>query len=728
MAALSVVSARNGYRIFGSSVYSSLQRNIRRSKYIVLVPEIPDETPETNPLLRQSALPKYSQLTPEKCVNAIGKLVIEYESGICRLEEQLKDGGQQKNFTTVIEPLEKLTNPLDYAWSTMKNLCIVTQNEQITRAYKKLHPRVQKAKTQRFHSQPIFHAMKEINADRDKLSEVQQRVIDKCLLESRLDGIELWGYEQKHFNNTLVNLAKYKNQYREKLTKARSAFSHTITDIGIVADFPDELIKEMAVDRTNPSRGPWIVTLDPHIYNPFMKFCSDRLLRWNIWNANVTLASATSQDVNNSIEIEEIRSVRKEQAKLLGYNNFAQMSMETKMAGNVENALSMITTLRLKSKAATEKELSELQEFAAECGFEAKLELWDVPFWRQKQKESLFRIDYSDIQQYFPYPVVLQGLFNFCKEIFGITFKEATSEVDVWHPDVQFFKIYDENDSYLASFYIDPYIRQGQKLPGAWMEAACNRSKAVGTSPLSYMIFSFPKPSYQKPSLLSFHDVVALFKKFGHLLQNSLTTVPYSDVSGLTNLEWDVVDVCPHFMTCWLKDYNTIASCSSHVENGNAISEDLHNQLLKAECHMAGYDLTKELYLSALDLELYSSKEFWLDITKRVWPEYMNFPLEKQDAHPCSFSEIFCDEYPAAYFSFKWAEMIAADAFSAFLEAGLDNKISQRFRDTFLSLGGGCHPSEVFRRFRGRDPSPDALLAACGLMKPAIEKEKATRH
>jgi len=217
------------------------------------------------------------------------------------------------------------------------------------------------------------------------------------------------------------------------------------------------------------------------------------------------------------------------------------------------------------------------------------------------------------------------------------------------------------------------------------------------------------------PSLLTFSNVVSLFEKFGSTLQHVLTAIPYSEVAGLTNIEWDAVDVCSHFMAFWLSDAQILSSLSHHHESGQSLSKEECNKLIKARKHFAAYDLTWELYRSALDLELYTSKEFWLDITRRLWPDFMPFDLNKSDAHPCSFSQIFCEEYHAAYYSAKWAEMIAADVFSAFKEIGLTNeeKIKdegKRFKDTFLSLGGGCHPSEVFRRFRGRDPSPEALL------------------
>ncbi|XP_067137143.1 uncharacterized protein [Centruroides vittatus] len=693
----------------------SIQISSYRNKYVVLLPEIPEDTPETNSLLKDDVLPQYSQLNIEKCVHAVGKFIINYESGICKLEEKLKDGKQEKTFDTVIEPIEKLSVPLEKAWSTLKNIYMTKCDEESNKAYLKLHPRVQSAKFQRFQSLPIYHAMKEVNANREKLTEPQKRVVDKYLLEARLSGIDLTDYNLRHFQTNATKLKENKESYRKKIETATKIFSHTVTDPNIIKDIPEQTLSIMSVDRTSPRRGPWVVTLNPFIYYPFMEYCEDRLERWNVWRAFNSRGSREDKTMSCSLEIEEMRFLRNDQANLLGYETFADMSMETKMANSVQNVLSMIATIHTKSKATTERELNELQEFASKNNFTDKLQVWDIRYWKRRQKEELYGFDEAQVRQYFPLPVVLNGLFKFVGELFDITIQEKTADVDTWHEDVKFYEIIDNSRNSIAFFYLDPYMRIPEKLYGSWMEVGQNRSSIVGTNPFAYLIFNFPRPLPNRPSLLSFQDVQTLFRKFGHLIQHSLTLAPYNEIAGMTNLEWDVVDVCSNFMVHWLYHYDIVASISSHVDDGSPLPQDIHNKLQSDRTHMAGYTLAEQLYKSALDLELYSKRDFWLDISRHVWMCYMPLPFDRDDNHLCSFREIFCDEFPASYFSFLWSEMVAADVFSAFWEVGLDNKkqikeIGRRFRETFLSVGGGRHSSEVFRQFRGRDPSPGALL------------------
>ncbi|XP_055940252.1 uncharacterized protein LOC129969627 [Argiope bruennichi] len=692
----------------------------KRNKYIVLLPEIPSDTAENNPLLRSSNIPPFSELTTEKCISAIGKLVIEYESSIHHMDQKLYDSEIERNVQNIILPLDRLSGPLDFAWGAFKILYTVRQNDKIADAYIKLHPRIIKAKREKYLSSSIYQAFKELKEKEKQFTDPIKRLINKHLLESRLSGMDLSDSGYKHFQSIILKLEKHRGNYKAKLTEVTSRFSQDL-QFNDVKNFPRELLKLFAADPSNASKGPWTLTLEPHVYHNFLKYCDNRLSRWNAYYAyNVRASSISGQELNNSIEIEEIRYQRSELAQLLGYKTFAELSMKTKMAGTVDNVLEMITTLHVKSKKATAKEIEELQTFANKCGFQDTLQLWDIPYYQRLHKEELFNIDDDVVRQYFPLPAVLEGLFSICNKLFDITIKEHQEEVDTWHDDVKFYKIFDAAGKEIASFYLDPYSRSPEKIPGSWMEIGRNRSDVIGSDPLAYLIFNFYPPSYGKPSLLSFDDLKLLMKKFGHLLQHSLTTVSYNEVAGLTNLEWDVVNVCPIVMSSFLKNYKTVASLSKHVDSGKIISSELHDQLIKRDLYMTGLRLTEELYLCALDLEMYSGKEFWLNLTKRVWSDYMPFPYEKDAAQPCSFSEIFSDQYPAAYFSNLWAEMIAADVFSAFEEAGLDDeeqlqKIGHRFRDTFLSLGGGCHPGEVFRKFRGRDPSTDALLVSLGL-------------
>ncbi|XP_029849142.2 probable cytosolic oligopeptidase A [Ixodes scapularis] len=690
----------------------------KRNKYIVLLPEVPEDTAETNPLLRYTLLPEYTDLTGEKCYNAIGKLIVEFESGVCKLEEDVQDGSYVKTFESVMDPLERLAAPLESAWSALRNLYLVNKRDDIAEAYMQLHSRVHRAKAKRFQSLPIYHAVKELQTDSHLYSEEQRRIIRKHCLEARLMGVDLTGSASKLLSQAVERTAREAGFYRQKLQQAMDVFRHRV-DGDMVRNFPEDLVRRLAVDKTNPSRGPWVVTLQEDVYEGFLQYCGDRLHRWNVWNAYNTRASFANKELNNSLHIEEIRCQRQAQAEILGYKNFVELSMETKMAGSLENVQATIEALRERVKPAAEEEVRSLHEFTAERGFRDKLELWDVPYWRRKQRQAVFRYDEAEVREYFPLPTVLDGLYRLCNRLFGITVKESSLSAKAWHPDVKAYDILDASGNHAGSFFLDPYARTN-KHAGSWMEAARGRSVTLGTLPVANLVFSFQPPLLGRPSLLSYADVCTLFRKFGHTLQHCLTRTRYAEVSGLSGVEWDLVEACPNVCEMLLSQHPVAAAVSGHVDDGRPLSAELHAKLHGAKTHMVALDLCWELYYSCLDLELYSKKEFWQDVCSRLWPQFIPLPRDKRECHLCSFTPITVGDFPAAYFSFLWSKMVAADIFGAFRQVGFAegsevDHVGERFRETFLELGGSCEGSEVFRRFMGRDPSPESLLAAYGL-------------
>ncbi|XP_076033744.1 uncharacterized protein LOC143020770 isoform X2 [Oratosquilla oratoria] len=557
------------------------------------------------------------------------------------------------------------------------------------------------------------------------LSGAQKRVVQKFLLESRLNGIELPPEQARTFNSILKRLEYQKSLYVKKVMETTNNFIHHIRDPSMMRDFPLDLVKAMALDKHRAIEGPWAVTLDPQIYDGFMTHCPNQSLRFNVWRAyNVRASNHISKDVNNSLHIEEIRSSRREQATILGYKDFVEMSMETKMAGSVENVLSMITSLVAKAKGEQIRELESLQAFAESRGFDGELQIYDVPYWRNKERRAKLNYDEAHLSEYFPFEHVLVKMLELSATLFGVSYEQVPrEEVSLWHEDVRFFNILDADDgSYLASFYLDPFQRPGAKLhnrvDSAWMLGSRSRSDVAGTTPVASLVFNFAPPQGDRPALLTFRDVNILFQKFGHALQHLLTTVPYSEASGLTNIEWDAVDICAHFFHNWLYEQSTLEDISSHYESGMPLKGSSVEDLMATRSHMAAYDLCSALYLSHLDLALHTHTDFWQDIVRELWDKYRPFPMDKYDSHLCSQTSIMADVWTAAYYSHTWSRMVAADAFQAFKEDEDGQNIQQigrRFRDTFLSLGGGSHPSEVFRRFRGRDPSPEALLHFCGI-------------
>lgn len=658
---------------------------------------------------------------------AIGKQTLEFEAGVKSIEEKLCTEYSEDLFKNVFEPLEELGAPLDVTWGVSKTLYLGNSSLMPTKSYVAIHDRAKRARACKYNSNTIYEAVKkELSTEKNRSAE-KSRVLKKFNLEGKLNGLDLSGIQKVQLEENLSKMAFQKSKFKNKIDVATNNFVHRIHDPAVVRDFPIELLKAMSVDSNNYLNGPWSATLQPSIYRHVLEYCPDREIRWNMWQATVSRGSVSvNTEIETSVHLEEIRYLRRDIARLLGYSTFVDMSMETKMAGSLENIQNMFAMLLDHAKPAQENELKELYNFARDHKFEgARIELWDVPFWRRRQCKELYGFEEDKFKDYFPLSKVLEGLFRLSEKLFDIVIKQRNN-VSTWHKDVQYYDIFESHTSApIAGFYLDPYARSDEKLrifnSNGWMVGIRNHSKITHSKPLAALVFNFQPPTTDRPSLLTFKEVNHLFHKFGHSLQHLLTKAEYSEVSGVSNIEWDAVEASGYVFSHWLHNKDTLSSISSHVVNGDKLPEDMIEMLLNVNRHMAGLDLSRELYLSALDLELHSSKDFWLTIVKNLWPQYRCFPLDKIDSHPCSFTQIFIEEWAAAYYSHVWSRLIAADIYSAFHEVqGNENEILQvgkRFRDTFLALGGGCHPSEVFRKFRGRDPSPNALLKSLGLKK-----------
>ncbi|XP_047026431.1 probable cytosolic oligopeptidase A [Helicoverpa zea] len=712
--------------VIARNVKRQLYQNKRNAGYVVLIPEIGEDAENT--LLSDNGLPEFNDISIEKCIATISKQSLEYENGVRQIEHASENC--KNAFVEVFKPLEKLDSQLELTWGMAKTLYLGNSSLMPTKSYIHIHERAHKARSTKFNSIPIFQAAVTEKNRLKKLTDEEQRLLDKYILEGKLNGLDVKGIKRDRLNNVLSGLQKERQMFRDKVNIANKVFTSTIKDDRVMREFPDTLVYSMAMGA-DPQKGPWKVTLQPHIYEPFMQYCPDRDLRWNAWQAHVQRCSNyVNKELETGTNLENIRSLRREQATILGYETYADMSMETKMAGSVENVNNVLDSLLESARSMQDVELELLQRYAQERGFDVKLEQWDIPYWQRKQKWSLYGFDEDKIREYFPLPRVITSLFNLCSQLFNIQIVERTG-IHTWHKDVKFYDVYDESsDAPIANFYLDPYARQDLKIriydDAGWHIAIRNKCTSTETTPLSALIFNFQTPSEDKPSLLTFNEVGILFQRFGHCLRHLLTKANYSEVAGLSNVEWDAAEVCGQVMTHWLYDPNTIRSVSGHCETGEPLPDDIVKNLQNIRGHMSGYNLCKELYLSKLDLELHTKKAFWRDIVRELWPKYHALPFDKYDSHPLSFTKIISEEWGSAYYCRLWSRMIAADIYSAFEEARQGDQdvldVGKRYRDTFLAVGGSCHPSEVFRRFRGRDPSPHALLKNLGLPKKAIEE------
>lgn len=681
---------------------------------------------------------EFSNVSIEKCISLIGKQSIDLERNIRLLEISLsgQPNPPKDIFKEVIDPLEKFWAPLETTWGLAKTLYLGNSSLMPTKSFTAIHDRAQRARVTKFNSLPIYTAIKAVykeDCSGQEFTEEQKRLLDKYLLEGRLNGLELSDKKRALLTEAMVKQKKERAKFQQNVDKATANFKNVVKDFEMVREFPTEVLANFAADPSQPLQGPWTVTLKENSLQRFLEHCPNRTERWNVWQAGNRRASThIDKLLQNSTTIEEIRFLRKDQADILGLGSFVDLSMQTKMVRDVDQLKDTINAINEFAKPRQDAEISALLKYAQENGFKAdSLEFHDIPFWRRK---SLLRQNYDEslVQEYFPLQKVLSGLFELSLALFKVRIVERDGQAfDRWHEDVRYFDVFDESTgarSPVGGFYLDLYSRDMEK-PVAqqkgWTIAVRNRSQVTGSSPLAALIFNFPAERvYKRPCLLTFQDVQLLFERFGYALQHLLTRAKYCDVAGVSNIEWDAVNISSHVLSQFLYEPKVLNSISSHYKTADPLSESLIQALQYKRTHLAGHDMCQELFLSALDIEMHATKEFWPDIMRRLWEQFQVLPLDKRNSYPCSWTQVFSGAYGGAYFSNFWSQMVATDVYSAFYEAGEGEKraeIGQRYRDTFLALGGACNPNEVFRRFRGRDPSPKALISALNLNKTVVK-------
>lgn len=636
----------------------------------------------------------------------------------------------------VFVALEQTDTQLQTTWALAKTLYLSNISLMPVKSYVVMHQRARRAESAKFESLPIYNAvcqMKTIYKKGNELTDEQERLFDKYILEGKLNGVTLDANDRSDLQYNLSKLSEEKIIYESKVNVALDQFSHIINEYSSVRSFPSKLLQAMSIDPKNHLNGPWKITLKPYIYNGFMENCPDGLERWNVCQANSRKASRfQTRELDNSIHIERIRDFRKRQANLLGYQNYAQMSMETKMIGSLENAQKFINDLLIYAYPKQEADLKKLTDFAFKNGFGGMaLEEHDIPYWKRKYNISVHQFDEYLIQDYFPLTKVLDGMFAITEKLFNIKIVERSDNVTRWHDNVQFYDIFDTSKNGLttgsgqpiAKFFLDvcppdgDNTRNNGSMPNGWTVTIRDKCSFNNSTPLLSIIFNFSAPLYGKPCTLSLQEVKILFAKFGYALPDLLSETNYRELAGNRNVEWDAVEVTSNLFTNLLYRTDILKSISEHVATKEPLSDQLIKSIQNERLTMISYHLCNELYISALDLELYSKTDFWLDIVRKLWPQYNTFKLDKRESKLCSMVEIISQNWFGAYFSHLWSQLIAADIYNAFDEASKGKnpneqllEVGQRYRQSYLALGGACHQSKVFRDFRGRDPSSQALI------------------
>ena len=688
-----------------------------------------------NPLLKGSGLPPFGEIKPEDVVPAFNQLLAELDKELATIEAHV-----EPTWSGLVEPLEKLTQRLNWSWGVVSHLMGVKNSPELREAYENVQPLVVQFSNKLSQSQPIYNAFKAVRASDTwaTLDSAQQRIVESAIRDAELSGVGLQGEARERFNAIQMELAELSTKFSNHVLDATKAFSMTLTAKEEIDGLPPSLLSLAAQgaraageENATPENGPWRITLDFPSYAPFMQHSTRRDLREKLYKAFLTRAS--SGELDNNPLIERILELRQELAQLLGFKTYAELSLASKMAKSVEAVESLLEELRSSSYDAAVKELEELKAFAASKGSpEAKnLQHWDITFWAERQREEKFAFTAEELRPYFPLPQVLDGLFGLVQRLFGVNITPADGQAPVWHEDVRYFQIADETNNPIAYFYLDPYSRPAEKRGGAWMDICINRGKVTENGvtttrlPVAYLVCNQTPPVDGKPSLMTFSEVETLFHEFGHGLHHMLTKVDYSSAAGINNVEWDAVELPSQFMENWCYDKPTLFGMAKHYETGEPLPEHYYQKLLAAKNYMSGSGMLRQIHFSIVDIELHhryrpGSGETPKDVRSRIAKTTTVLPPLPEDSFLCAFGHIFSGGYSAGYYSYKWAEVLSADAFAAFEEAGLDNEqaikaTGKRYRDTVLALGGSKHPMEVFKSFRGREPSTEPLLRHNGL-------------
>ncbi|MDT3674479.1 MAG: hypothetical protein RLZZ339_1362 [Cyanobacteriota bacterium] len=682
-------------------------------------------TNTSNPLLAGQGLPAFDQIQPGLIVPGMTQLLQELAGELTDLEAQIAPTWEK-----LVEPLTRIEERLSWSWGIIGHLMGVKNSPELRQAYETVQPQVVEFISRLSQSKPIYEAFSSLRQGESwgQLDEAQQRIVEASLRDAQLAGVGLAGEKKDRFNAIQLELAEITTKFSNNILDATKAFQLKLTTPEDIAGLPPSLLslaaqtaRTQGETNATPETGPWVITLDFPSYFPFMKYSDNRELREKLYKAYVSRADLGELD-NNPL-IDRILQLRQEQAHLLGYSTYAEVSLARKMANSVDEIEKLLDNLRQVSYEAAKQDLEALKTFAGTDD----LKHWDIAYWSEKQRQAKFNFSAEELRPYFPLPRVLEGIFSLAKRIFGVEIIAADGKAPIWHPDVRYFQINDEKGEKIAYFYLDAYSRPAEKRGGAWMDVCIGRAK-TGTEvrlPVAYLICNQTPPVDGNPSLMTFEEVTTLFHEFGHGLQHMLTTVDYSGAAGINNVEWDAVELPSQFMENWCYDRPTLMSMAKHYQTGETLPEHYYQKLLLAKNYMSGSAMLRQLHLSLVDLELHhryqpNGGETPKQVRQRLAATTTIIPPLPEDAFLCSFGHIFAGGYAAGYYSYKWAEVLSADAFAAFEEVGLDNEeavkaIGRRFRDTVLAMGGSSHPMNVFKAFRGREPSTEPLLRHSGL-------------
>jgi oligopeptidase A len=668
-----------------------------------------------NPLLEFENLPAFDRIESVHARPALEQILAENRARIAELTAQAAP-----TFASLVVPMEEMSHRLARVWSPIGHLNGVANSPAIREAYNACIPLLTAYSSELGQNQALHAAYAYVlEHEGGELNAAQRKVVENALRDFRLAGVNLPADRKQRFREVMQRLAQLGTKFSENVLDAARAYTRAVTDEAELAGLPANAVDRAAADARDAQHSGWLFKLDQPTYTTIMTCAENPQLRRDIYEAWVTRASELGPSAgrfDNNPLIAEILPLRHELAQLVGFETFADYALATRMAKSRQQVLGFLDDLARRCRPAGSQEFADLEEYAGR-----KLDAWDVAFYTEKLKAHRFKVSQEDLRPYFPLPKVLSGLFALTAKLYGIRISEVPA-VAVWHPSVRYYDLLDPGGNAVAGFYLDPYSRT-EKRSGAWMDE-CVNAKTLPSGkalPVAQLVCNFTAPIGSAPSLLTHDEVTTLFHEFGHGLHHMLTRVAYPSIAGINGVAWDAVELPSQFMENFVWRTEVLPLISAHVDSGEPLPADLLRRLLGTRTFNAALDTLRQIELAAFDFELHANFDpdrgaRVAETLERVRRHVAVVPAAVFNRMPASFAHIFAGGYAAGYYSYKWAEVLAADAFEAFEESGVfDSATAARFLDSVLSRGGSLDAMEAFVRFRGRQPDVRPLLRQTGI-------------
>ncbi len=681
-----------------------------------------------NPLLSDQTLPEFAAIQPEHVEPALDERLAACRATIDAVTRE-PDSATWDGF---IEPIETADDRLNRTWSPISHLNAVLNSEALREVYNAGLPKLSDYGTEVGQNPELLRGYQAV-ARQPGLDAAQRRMLDHAMRDFHLSGVDLPEVQKTRFRAINQRMTRLTSQYEENLLDATNAWFKQITRVEALAGLPDSALALTRQQARERDLDGWVLTLDMPSYLPVMMYAEDGDLRRVLYEAFSTRASDQGPHAghwDNGPLMEEILALRHERARLLGFANYAELSLEPKMARSTDEVMSFLNDLAEHSVARARAELAQLRDFAAREFGQHELHPWDLAYYSERLRRHRYAISQEELRPYFPITQVLPGLFEIARRLFDIQITEAETP-GLWHSDVRFYQIHDSAGELRAQFYLDPYARQ-KKRGGAWMDVCASRywSRDRRQLPVAYLVCNFSPPVDGRPALLTHQEVLTLFHEFGHGLHHMLTRIDYPAVAGINNVPWDAVELPSQFLENWCWEREALDLISGHVETGAPLPDELFKRMVSARHFQSAMQMVRQLEFALFDFRLHL--EYDPEAGARIdsvldqvrdQVAVMKPPAFNRFAH--GFSHIFAGGYAAGYYSYKWAEVLSADAFSLFEERGIfDTETGRAFCEQILEQGGAVDAMDVFVAFRGREPTTDALLRHSGISAMAAAPAK----